>query len=144
MVMRLSIARLEVGLFHALEERLNLGRISFRDVIALDHPRLPRAQSWPTANISQVRIGLNSLCHAVSSQGDNGSAPAMTNEQSTMNNGSSSKFPPECLAGDQGFQVPRATAGMKSSIALGSKAIVRSSSALLYAVMSNCVTSSPS
>jgi hypothetical protein len=39
--------------------------------IALGHPRLPRAQSRPSANIGQVRIGSNSLCHAVPPQGDN-------------------------------------------------------------------------
>jgi hypothetical protein len=36
-------ARLEVRLLKALDKRLNLGRISFRNVIALGHRRLPRA-----------------------------------------------------------------------------------------------------
>jgi hypothetical protein len=60
----------EVGLLKALDERLNLRRISFRNVILLGHPRLPRAQSRPSANIGQVRIRLNSLCHAAPPQGD--------------------------------------------------------------------------
>src|SRR5215813_13910569 len=58
---QLRIARLEVGLLKALDERLNLGRISFRNVIALGHPRSPRAQSRPSASIGQVRIGSDSL-----------------------------------------------------------------------------------
>jgi hypothetical protein len=41
-----------------------------RNVIAPGHPRLPRAQSRPNVNIGQVRIGLNSLCHAAAPQGD--------------------------------------------------------------------------
>src|SRR5215468_7875735 len=36
------------------DERLNLGRISFRNVLALGHRRLPRAQSRQNANIGQV------------------------------------------------------------------------------------------
>ena len=38
----------------ALDERLNLGRISFRNIILLVHPRLPRAQFRPNVNIGQV------------------------------------------------------------------------------------------
>jgi hypothetical protein len=53
--------RLDIGLLKALDERLNLGRISFRNAIALGHPRLPLAQSRLSANIGQVRIGLDSL-----------------------------------------------------------------------------------
>jgi hypothetical protein len=36
---QLSIARLDVGLIEALDKRLNLGRISFRNVIALGKHR---------------------------------------------------------------------------------------------------------
>jgi hypothetical protein len=60
----------EYLMLKALDERLNLGRIGVRNVIARRHPRLPRAQSRPSANISQVRIRSNSLCHAVPPQGD--------------------------------------------------------------------------
>src|SRR5262249_51284517 len=45
----------------ALDERLDLGWISFRNVIALGHPRLPRTQSRPSANIGQIKTGLISL-----------------------------------------------------------------------------------
>src|SRR5262249_35207617 len=55
------LRRREVGLLKTLDERLNLGRISFRNLIAFGHPRSPRAQSRPSANIGQARIGLDSL-----------------------------------------------------------------------------------
>jgi len=38
--------------------------------IAIGHHRSPRAQSRPNANIGQVRIRLDSLCHAAPPQGD--------------------------------------------------------------------------
>jgi hypothetical protein len=47
-----------------------VGESSHRNVIALGYPRLARAQSRPSANIGQVRIGLDSLCHAALPQGD--------------------------------------------------------------------------
>jgi hypothetical protein len=37
--------RLNIGLFKTLDERLNLGRISFRNVIAIGHLQSPRAKS---------------------------------------------------------------------------------------------------
>jgi len=39
------VARPEVGLLKTLDERHNLGRIGFLNVISLGHPRSPRAQS---------------------------------------------------------------------------------------------------
>jgi hypothetical protein len=67
-----KLAWLDVGLLKPLDERLDLGRINFRNVIALGHPRLPRAQSRPRANIDQVRNRLDLLCHDLSPQGDEG------------------------------------------------------------------------
>jgi len=69
--LQLIVERLDVGMLKALDERLNLGLISFWNVITLGHPRLPCLQSRPSASIGQVRIRLDSLCHAVPPQGDN-------------------------------------------------------------------------
>ena len=41
---QLSVARLEVGLLETLDERLNLGRISFRSIIEHGHHRSPLAR----------------------------------------------------------------------------------------------------
>jgi hypothetical protein len=72
----LIVARLDVGMPKSLDERLNIGQISFWNFIALDHPRLPHMQSLPSASVRQVRIRLDSLCHAAPPQGDNSNARA--------------------------------------------------------------------
>jgi hypothetical protein len=65
---------------HELKARFETWRINRKYVrepipdelwkIAIGHPRLPRAQSRPNANIGQARIRLDSLCHAASPQGE--------------------------------------------------------------------------
>jgi hypothetical protein len=65
----LRIARLDVGPLEPLDERLNLGRVGFRNVVVLGHRRWPRRQSRPRAGIGQVGIKLKSLCHAALPQG---------------------------------------------------------------------------
>src|SRR5215813_13494625 len=72
--LRLRITRKPCALFFQIrrlteDERLDLGWISFRNVIVLGHPRLPQAQSGSSTNISQVRFRLDLLCHAFAPKG---------------------------------------------------------------------------